>query len=329
MAQPRTIELRVGIFVLVSLVVVAGLVLKFSKSTWGTKSSYDITVIFPNVSGIVRDASVLYAGIPVGRVKDIRLKEEETLTVHLTLAIFEGVVIRRDARIVVNTSGLLGDRYVDILPGSSTSEPLRPGDTITGAPSVDLTEAIRQVVDVLKAAASAIQRVDKAIQRIDETVFSQGTLDHVSGALANIDAASTNAVGLIASLRDVVSENRTNITAALTNFERASQNLTTTTKRLDELVLSNQDEVGLVLSNLVASTERVEAVLSKMEKGEGTVGKLMTDPTLYNEVVQLVQNWRRFGLLYKEGRAGKPAAPATSDAPRGKPVVPARPAKAP
>jgi phospholipid/cholesterol/gamma-HCH transport system substrate-binding protein len=326
MAPFRSVEVRVGIFVLVSLVVVAGLIIRFGKYTRGLDSTYEITVVFPNVGGIVRDAKVLYAGIPVGKVKQIRLAEAERLQVHVVLELFEGVVIREDAQFVINQSGLLGDRYVDVIPGSVTAAPIRPGQQVQGASSVDLTEAIRHVVDVLKAAAGTIERVDKAIQRIDETVLSQQTLDHVRGALANVDAASTNAVVLLADLRQVIAENRASITNALANLQQASSNLTTSTQRLDDIVAANHDEVALVMSNLVASTERVEGLLARFDSGEGTIGKLITDPTLYDEVVRLVQNWRRFGLLYKEGRAAGPPPPGTEKR-GGRVPVPARPAQ--
>ena len=78
MAQQRTIEIRVGIFVLVCLVVVAGLIIRFGKYTRGLEKSYEITVVFPNVGGIVRDANVLYAGIPVGMSRLPRFRISRT-----------------------------------------------------------------------------------------------------------------------------------------------------------------------------------------------------------------------------------------------------------
>ncbi|MCS7048222.1 MAG: MlaD family protein [Verrucomicrobiae bacterium] len=329
MGSRRSVEIRVGLFVLISLVVVAGLIIRFGKHTRGLEGTYEITVVFPNVGGIVRDAKVLYAGIPVGRVREIRLVEADRLQVHVLLEVREDVVIRRDAQFVINQSGLLGDRYVDILPGTTSAERLQPGDVVMGHSSVDLTEAIRHVVDVLKAAAGTIERVDKAIKRIDETVLSPTTLGHVKGALANIDTATTNAVLMVGDLRELVSENRQAIHATLAGFQASATNLTSATMRLDEILRANQDEVAMTMSNLVASTERIEGLLARFERGEGTVGKLMTDPTLYDEVVRLVQNWRRFGLLYKEGtrdRQSRPA-PAPGLEPRGGRVpVPARPA---
>ncbi len=326
MAASRSIEVRVGIFVLVSLVVVAGLIIRFGNYTRGLDDTYEITVVFPNVGGIVREAKVLYAGIPVGKVKQIQLQEADRLQVHVVLQLYEGVVIREDAQFVINQSGLLGDRYIDVIPGTVAAAPIRPGQHVQGATSVDLSEAIRHVVEVLKAAAGTIERVDRAIKRIDETVLSQQTLGHVSGAMANLDSASTNAVALLGELRQVVADNRASIATALANLQQASSNLTTSTQRLDDIVAANQDEVALVVSNLVASTERVEGVLARLDSGEGTVGKLITDPTLYDEVVRLVQNWRKFGLLYKEGRSAGPPPPGTEKR-GGRVPVPARPAQ--
>ncbi|MCX7915359.1 MAG: hypothetical protein N3A53_03525, partial [Verrucomicrobiae bacterium] len=203
------------------------------------------------------------------------------------------------------------------------------GDVVLGHSSVDLTEAIRHVVDVLKAAAGTIERVDKAIKRIDETVLSPTTLGHVKGALANIDTATTNVVLMVGDLRELVNQNRQAIHATLAGFQASATNLTAATMRLDEILRANQDEVATTMSNLVASTERIEGLLARFERGEGTVGKLMTDPTLYDEVVRLVQNWRRFGLLYKEAtrdRQPRPAPAPGLESRGGRVPVPARPA---
>ena len=153
MATSRSIEVKVGLFVLVCLAAGAALIVKFGKLERSSADAYYINVVFPNAGGIVRDANVVYAGIPVGKVRDIKLTEDGALRVRVTLTIYKQYTIRRDAKFVINQSGLLGDRYVDVIPMSSTAEPLKDGDTVDGMSSVDLTEAIRSVVDVLRQAA--------------------------------------------------------------------------------------------------------------------------------------------------------------------------------
>jgi phospholipid/cholesterol/gamma-HCH transport system substrate-binding protein len=174
-------------------------------------------------------------------------------------------------------------------------------------------------VDVLQQAAGTIARVDNAIKRIDETVLSTQSLGHVTAALANVEATTSNAVEFAASLRGVVEDSRDEVQGAVSSFSDASGNLNLASKRVDDLISTNQDDIRLAVKNLAASTERLNTILARLEKGEGTAGRLLVDPTLHDEIVRLVQNWREHGLLYKEG--------PKRDAKRGATPVPARPAK--
>ena len=323
MAQKRSVEIRVGLFIAVCLVLMGWLIWKFGKYEPLTKNTYELTVVFSNIGGIVKDAGVLYGGIVVGKVRDIRLDQEGPLKVDVKLAIFNDVKIRKDSKFVINQSGLLGDRYVDVIPQGSTAGFLKPGDMVQGSSSVDLSEAIRGVVDVLHQAAGTIERVDKAIQRIDETVLSRETLDHASASIASIDAASSNTVALTLSMRNVIEENRGKVDNTLAKFSDAADNFNKTSKSVDELVAANQNDIRATTKNLAESTQRLNGILARLEKGEGTAGKILVDPTLHDEIVKLVQNWRKYGLLYKEG--SKAGAKKPEEAQRGTAPQPARP----
>ncbi len=301
MAQKRSVEIRVGIFFAVCLALLAGLIWKFGKYEPLSRNGYEINVVFSSVGGIVEDASVLYGGIKVGTVHSITLDQTGELKVIVKLSILEKVKIRKDAKFIINQSGLLGDRYVDIIPVSATADFLKPGDSVEGSSGIDLSEAIHSVVDVLHQAAGTIERVDKAIQRIDETVLSRPSLDHIDSALGNIDTVSSNAIGLTVSLRGVVDENRGKVDSTLTKFSDAADNLREASSNVDQVVISNQDDIRKAVKNLADSTTRLNDMLARLEKGQGTVGKLLVDPTLHDELVHLVQNWRKYGLLYKEG----------------------------
>jgi phospholipid/cholesterol/gamma-HCH transport system substrate-binding protein len=324
-AQKRSIEIRVGIFVLVCLAVSAWLVWKFGKYEPLTRKGYEIEVVFSNVGGIVKDASVLYGGIKVGSVRDISLDQTGQLKIHVKLDIFQTVKIRNDAKFVINQSGLLGDRYIDVMPQGATADFLKPGDVVEGSTSVDLSEAIHSVVDVLHQAAGTIGRVDKAIQRIDETVLSRQSLEHIDSSLANIDTATSNAVALTLSVRGVVDENRGKVDNTLTRFSDAAANLNQTSRKIDQVVTANQDDIRTATKQLAESAGRLNDILAKLEKGEGTAGKLLVDPTLHDEIVRLVQNWRKYGLLYKEGNRAETKKP--EEPKRGAVPQPVRPAQ--
>jgi len=308
-AQQRSIEIRVGIFVAICFALLGALIWKFGKYEPLTRNTYELTVVFSNVGGIVKDASVLYGGIVVGKVRDIRLDQKGPLKVDVQLAVFNDVRIRKDSKFVINQSGLLGDRYIDVIPQAGTAEFLKPGDVVEGSASVDLSEAIRGVVDVLHQAASTIERVDEAVRRIDETVLSRETLNHASASIANVDAATSNTVALTLTVRDVIEENRGRVDNTLTKFSAAADNFNATTKSVQELVADNDEDIRSTTRNLAESTQRLNEILTRLEKGEGTAGKLLVDPTLHDEIVRLVQNWRKYGLLYKEGNRRSPSKP--------------------
>jgi ABC-type transporter Mla subunit MlaD len=133
---------------------------------------------------------------------------------------------------------------------------------------------------------------------------------------ANIDAATSNAPGVTASLRSVVDDSRQSISNTLGEFSIAAGDIRDVSKRVQGLVQSNEDEISAT-----ASAARLNAILEDVQKGQGTAGKLFTDPTLHDEIVKLVQNWRRFGILYKD----KTARPVAEEPKAGKSPVPARP----
>jgi phospholipid/cholesterol/gamma-HCH transport system substrate-binding protein len=356
-SSQRSIEIRAGLFLLVCLAVGAGLVWKFGKFTPAGGERYPLRVMFDNVGGLIPNANVMYAGVEVGKVRSIELVEDGKLRARVTLAIHQGIKIRADARFVINQSGLLGDRYVDVIPGSTTAKLLTPNAVIEGAPSVDLTEAIRSVTEVLRQAGNTMARVDAilarthtAIARVDETLLSSQSLQHVTATLANVDTTSSNAVALTQSLRSIVEEARGSITNTLSKLSGSADSLNATFHRADEVVKhvdgvvthvdgvvarvdgvvkNAEPDVQAAVKNIAASTQRLNEILSRLEKGEGTAGKLLVDPALHDEVLRLVRNLRQHGFIfYRDGaRTVAPTpTPTPSPAPRGKTPIPARPA---
>jgi hypothetical protein len=108
---------------------------------------------------------------------------------------------------------------------------------------------------------------------------------------------------MTSSLRSVVDDSRQSISNTLSEFSMAAVDVRDASRRVQVLVADNQDEISATASNLAVSTARLNAILQSLQKGEGTAGRLLTDPTLHNELVKLVQNWRRYGILYKDKNA--------------------------
>src|SRR6266446_2276173 len=121
------LEWKVGLFVFIGLVLVAALLLQFSKGTI-LRPSYQILLRAANVGGLKIKASVLMAGVQVGTVSDIRLGPQGT-NVTITLKIYSQYIVHKDARFLIEQAGFLGDQYVGIMPTRNEGDVFRDGDT--------------------------------------------------------------------------------------------------------------------------------------------------------------------------------------------------------
>jgi len=109
------LEWKVGVFVFIGLVLLAVLMLGFSKGLTFFGPTYDIYLRSANVGGLKTRAGVLMSGVQVGTVSDIKLAPSGT-NVTITLRILSTYVIYHDARFTIEQSGFLGDQYVGIVP---------------------------------------------------------------------------------------------------------------------------------------------------------------------------------------------------------------------
>ncbi len=137
------LELVVGIFVLVGLACLGYLSIKLGKLEVIGGSGYRIEAQFTSVSGLKPGATAEIAGVEVGRVKSIRLKDDRAL---VTLAIHEHVTLYDDAIASIKTRGIIGEKYVSFSPGGG-GEKLKDGDKIRDTESgLDLEELVSQYI---------------------------------------------------------------------------------------------------------------------------------------------------------------------------------------
>ncbi|HBF33620.1 TPA: outer membrane lipid asymmetry maintenance protein MlaD [Candidatus Sumerlaeota bacterium] len=136
------LEISVGVFVLLGLCCVAYLTIKLGKMEWvGGGKYYTVTANFRSVSGLKSHAQIELCGVQIGQVQSITL-DCESMQATVKLRIRTGIPLTDDSIASVKTSGLIGDKFIKISPGGSTT-PLKDGDRITETESsVDLEEML-------------------------------------------------------------------------------------------------------------------------------------------------------------------------------------------
>ncbi len=146
-------EIKVGLFVLIGLIILGYMSIKITKYGRKVKRGYEVSAIFDSVSGLVRDASVEVSGVEVGRVRDISLKNGQA---KVDMMVDPALRLKKDARALIRTKGILGDKFVELVLGTLAEE-ISPGEVINDTTSpVELDQVLTNVGPVLDDLRSVI-----------------------------------------------------------------------------------------------------------------------------------------------------------------------------
>ena len=313
-------EIWVGLFVLIGIVVICGMVLHFGKFRERFYKMYSFDVRFTNVGQIARGAPVICSGVIVGKVKDIILEREGA--VRLTLAAWEGIPLRRDAHFTIKQAGLLGDLQVVVSPVSDTAPPLKDGDVVEGINPTDISDTLEQAAQVVIKIKSAADNIESATRKLDKQVLNEQTLTDLAQAISNLNVVSVNADRLVGDTRNLVGKTSSGIDSTLANLTQFSTNLSQASARTLDIVKTNEEDVRVAVQNLKTSSEHLNTMLTQVQSGQGTIGKLITDESFHQELKRFITNLRRFGIFkYRdEPLPSEPAHPpaGASSTPRSK-----------
>ncbi|WP_022671296.1 MlaD family protein [Hippea alviniae] len=248
----RKVEVIVGIFILAILVVLGWLTTQMGKFSLKKKPTYTLYAAFNNVNGLDVNTKVKVAGVDVGYIKNIGLRNGKAI---VELEIYKQYKIPKDSIAVIASKSLLGEKTLEIKYGHS-NEYLQNGEFI--AKTVSPTDLGTLITNINK-------------------VFNQQNRDNIAKALEEISKLSSR-------LNDVVEENRQNIKQAIENFNKSMQTLA-------EILKDNKQDVRLAvmeakeaMKKLNETLENIYLMSADLRHGKGTLGKLLVDESLYNNV---------------------------------------------
>jgi phospholipid/cholesterol/gamma-HCH transport system substrate-binding protein len=325
MAQRKQLtwsELRVGLFVLVGLLVLAvGIFYVTGAGVFGPK--YRIKTFLPEVSGLSTGAPVRLDGVDVGTVDRIRLVQRDPGKTPDRMHNIEVLMridrnykkdILTDSTASLVTEGLLGNRYVNISRGY-TGVPLEEGQSVPGTEEKAIKEVVERSADVLsnlKALSDDIQDMIDGVQRgkgtLGKLLTDDQAYNHLNSVLARTDQIASNLQAGQGTIGRLLMTDDTSVKAdkALDQINTILADLRaqkgTMGKLLYDPTLYDQAKQALTNGN---------AVLDDVRAGKGTLGKLATDETLFNKLrdtsnnlsdatAKLNQNTNTAGKLFSD-----------------------------
>jgi phospholipid/cholesterol/gamma-HCH transport system substrate-binding protein len=277
----RGLEFKVGIFVFVGLAMLGALVVQFGRLGEGFKTYYALTVRFNDASGLLKGSDVLLAGARIGKVADgPRLVEGGGIAVPLK--IYDYIKIPEGAKFTVGSSGLLGDRFVNVtMPPGQPKAYLPPNASISGARETGIDDLTREGGALVGDLRGTVQKIDTTVNRLNQDTLSSANMENLKSSMEHLNQA-TGALAESSKKLDGV-------------IEQADSTMTSAKEAAD---------------NLQSAISDARKVLNSASKGKGLVAALLNDQQLANDLHALITNLRAHGVLFYRDSAAKIEAKA-------------------
>jgi phospholipid/cholesterol/gamma-HCH transport system substrate-binding protein len=278
MVTQRSSQIRVGIFVFFTLVTFMAAIFLLGSRTQYFQPQYTLKAVFSNVGYLLEGAGVYLAGVQVGRVGEIRFFEDvaaQKVLVSLRVTRDYQDRIRQDSVAVITSSGLLGDKYIDITLGNESEPVLLDGMFIRTQEPADYSQLIRQGEEVLK---NTIEITSAMAVLTSSFRSSQGPIAAADllGSLAQIAKAIETGDGLIHTL--IYDKGNEQIFADVSAATAALRDTLTGIKEgkgfVHTLLTDPNPEVVVQFTKLLASAQKL---LQDIEKGQGVLHALIYD----------------------------------------------------
>ena len=194
-----TNEIKVGTMVLVSILVLAIFLYKMGKLDFH-KEGYNIHVLFNFAGGIAKNAPVRLLGVEIGKVEKIDLQYGEETKVLLTLWLDESTELKLGAKAYVSALGLMGEKYIELNPGSNNAPVLQPGSTIIGEDPFQMEAFTEKSEEIMENLSKALTNIRSLTTNVDGMVTENR--DEINKILANVEESTDNLKDLFAKPKD-------------------------------------------------------------------------------------------------------------------------------
>jgi ABC-type transporter Mla subunit MlaD len=273
----RGLEFKVGAFVFVGLAMLGALVVQFGRLGEGFKTYYPLTVRFSDASGLLKGSDVLLAGAKIGKVAGGPRMVREGNGVDVPLKIYGYIKVPDGSNFTVGSSGLLGDRFVNVtMPPGQPKKFIAPNTYLIGARETGIDDLTREGGALVGDLRGAVAKIDTAVSRLDNEALSQSNMQNLKASMEHLK----DATGALA---------------------ESSKKLGSVIEKAD----ATMDSAKKAADDLQGAMIEARKVFQSATQGKGLLAALLTNQELASDLRTLVANLRAHGVLFYRDSAAK------------------------
>jgi len=281
--QERRVELKVGIFVFLGLVALGALVVQFGRLGEGFKTYYPLKVRFNDASGLLKGSEVLLAGASIGKVSGGPKMTAEGNGVDVPLKIYDYIKIPEGSKFTVGSSGLLGDRFVNVtIPPGERKKFIAPNSYITGARETGLDDITREGGALVADLRGTIQKINGVVDRLGQDALSPGNMENLKASLEHLSQTTGALAQSSQKLEGVIGQ----ADATMSSLKK------------------DADTLQQVLTDARKTVQSASNVFQQATHGDGALATLLTNKQVAADLRALIGNLRAHGVLFYRDSAG-------------------------
>lgn len=252
---------------------------------------------YKKVDGLVNSNPIYISGIKVGYVKNVEFASINSSDVKVTLVFNNRINIPKNSIAKIYSADLMGSRAIQIILGDS-KEMLSENDILKTEIEADLKEEInRQVVPLKLKAEELMSSFDSVLIAI-KLVFNENTRKNLTYSFENIKISLDNIKNMTYNVDTLVSNQRNRLSQIIVNFESISHNIRNNNDKISNIIsnfsaLSDtlaKSNINQTINNTNKALADVASIMNKINKGEGSLGMLINNDSLYNNLQSSAKN---------------------------------------
>jgi phospholipid/cholesterol/gamma-HCH transport system substrate-binding protein len=241
-------------------------------------SSRTFYAVYDNVEGLASSTPVTINGLTVGKVHEIGFTEDGSGKIKVKLLVDSDFKFSINSKAELYEAGLIGGKAIAIVPAFDNAKKAKKGDYLEGTVKAGLTALVNQRLTPLQEKIETMMvSADSLLTNIN-TVFDVQTKTNLKKSIAELSTTIESFKNTSVSINKLITDNQEKLTSTLSNVDNISTNLS---KITDSIATAN---LGETIKSLQLTINNFDKILSSIEKGEGSIGKLLKDDALFNNL---------------------------------------------
>ncbi len=265
-----------------------------------------VYAVYDQVSGLTRSNPVSINGLKVGQVSDIYFEPGYSGNIIVEITVETQIPIPKNSLALIYSSDLMGSKAIDLQLGDAT-EYIISGDTLRTRVEASLKEAVNQQIQPLKVKAEELIMSIDSVVTVIKSIFNEKARENLSNSLASIQQTFANLESASYNLDTLVASQKTRLAQIMYNLESITTTIRMNQDNIDN-ILTNfssvsdslaQARIPETFANINRVVGEVEGIVEKINSGEGSLGMLVSDDKLYND---LQESAKQLNLLLEDIR---------------------------